>query len=171
MAENANAIAPSTSTSQPLAAPGSPVVSASIAAVVPAQVPTRLAAPIPTAPRAIRVHDEASPSNLPLSGQDGGIQASRPPLRFVYPVYPEVRARGVVFLTAGLDSDGAVRTVRVVSGNRALAAAAVRAVRQWRYRPYLEDGRPVATETNIVFSFFAGDAISMSFPSSIPAIR
>jgi protein TonB len=70
-----------------------------------------------------------------------------------------------------LGSDGAVRTVRVVSGNRALAPAAVQAVRQWRYRPYLKDGQPIATETNIVISFFSDDAISMSFPSSIPAIH
>ena len=59
----------------------------------------------------------------------------------------------VVALTARVDSDGTVRTVRVVSGNRALAAAAVRAVRQWRYRPYLQDGQPIATETNIAISF------------------
>ena len=70
-----------------------------------------------------------------------------------------------------MDSDGTVRTVRVVSGNRALAAAAVRAVRQWRYRPYLKDGLPVATETNIVISFISNDAISMSFPPSIAATR
>ena len=61
-----------------------------------------------------------------------------------------------------------MRTVRVVSGNRALATAAVRAVRQWRYRPYLIDGLPVVTETNIVISFISDDAISMSFPASIP---
>jgi periplasmic protein TonB len=92
-------------------------------------------------------------------------------LRFAYPVYPDIRARGVVSLTAGLDSDGAVRSVRVVSGNRALAAAAVQAVRQWRYRPYLKDGQPVPTETNIVISFISDDAISMTFPPSIPAIH
>jgi len=118
-------------------------------------------------PPTVRI--DASPA--PLSGQDSGIQASRPPLRFAYPVYPDVRARGVVSLTAGLSSDGAVRTVRVVSGNRALAAAAVRAVHQWRYRPYLKDGQPVATETNIVISFFSDDAISMSFPPGLPAIH
>jgi TonB family protein len=159
MAESPPAIAPSAATAQPLAAPEAAVKPASIAAV------------IPTPKQAIRVHDAASTPNLPLSGQDSGIQASRPPLRFVYPVYPDVRARGVVSLTAGLGSDGTVRTVRVVSGNRTLAAAAVRAVRQWRYRPYLKDGHPVATETNIVISFFSDDAISMSFPPSIPATR
>ncbi len=159
IAESPTVITPSAATAQLLAPPGTAVMPASITAV------------IPTPKRAIRVHDAASIPNLPLAGQDSGIQASRAPLRFVYPVYPDVRARGVVSLTAGLDSDGAVRTVRVVSGSRGLAAAAVRAVRQWRYRPYLKDGQPVATETNIVISFFSDNAISMSFPPSIPAIH
>jgi outer membrane biosynthesis protein TonB len=70
-----------------------------------------------------------------------------------------------------LDSNGVVRTVRVVAGNRALAAAAGHAVRQWRYHPYLKDGKPVATSTNIVISFISDDAISMSYPPTIPAIR
>ena len=156
IAENPTAIAPSADTAQPLAAPEAAVKPASIVAV------------IPTPKKGIRAHDAASTPNLRLPA-DSGIQASRPPLRFVYPVYPDVRARGVVALTARVDSDGTVRTVRIVSGDRALAAAAVRAVRQWRYRPYLKDGQPVATETNIVISFLSKDAISMSFPSSIPA--
>jgi TonB family protein len=159
IAESPTAIGPSAATAVLLAAPG------------PAVMPTSIATVIPTAKRAIRVHDAASTPKFPLSGQVSGIQASRSPLRFVYPVYPDVRARGVVSLTAGLGSDGAVRTVRVVSGNRALAPAAVRAVRQWRYRPYLKDGQPVATETNIVISFFSDDAISMSFPPGVPAIH
>lgn len=74
-------------------------------------------------------------------------------------------------LTARVDSDGTVRAVKIISGHRALAAAAVRAVRQWRYRPYLKDGQPVATETNIVISFISDEAISMNFPPSIPPAR
>ena len=141
------------------------------AAVVPASINTVIPTSIPTPKRASRVHDAASTPNLPLSSQDNGIQASRAPLSFAYPVNPDVRARGVVALTARVDSAGTVRTVRVVSGNHALATAAVRAVRQWRYRPYFKDGQPVATETNIVISFISDDAISMSFPPSIPATR
>jgi TonB family protein len=152
------------------AAPEAAVMPASIAAEVPVQTSAPVSAPIPTPKREIRIPATSTP-NLPLSGQNSSIQASRPPLRFAYPVYPDIRARGVVSLTAGLDSDGAVRSVRVVSGNRALAAAAVQAVRQWRYRPYLKDGQPVPTETNIVISFISDDAISMTFPPSIPAIH
>ena len=162
IAESPAAIAPPAAV-QPLAAPKAALVPASINTVIPTSIPT----PKP----AIRVHDTISAPHLPLSGQDSGIQASRAPLHFAYPVNPDVHARGVVALTARVDSAGAVSTVRVVSGNRALAAAAVRAVRQWRYRPYVKDGQPVATETNIVISFISDDAISMSFPPSIPATR
>jgi protein TonB len=168
VAESPAAIAPpATPPPQPLAATEAALMRASINAVVPASIPTS----IPTPKRPIRVPDAAASPNLPLSGQNSGIQASRAPLHFAYPDYPDVSARGVVALTARVDSAGAVRTVRVVSGNRALAAAAVRAVRQWRYRPYLQDGQPVATETNIVISFISEDAISMTFPLTIPATR
>ena len=119
----------------------------------------------------VRNHEAASIAVMTVSGEEGRIQASRPPIRVVYPIYPKARVRGGVALTARVDSDGAVRSVRVVSGNRALAASAVRAVRQWRYRPYLKDGQAVATETNIFISFIAEDAISMSFPPSLPLGR
>lgn len=157
------AIAEGPSVTAPPAAPA-PLVAAPEADVKPASM-----AAVPPTPRPrTQIRDVTPVDHLPLSGQDS-ILASRPPLRFEYPVYPDVRARGVVALTALVDSDGNVSAVRVVSGNRALAAAAVRAVRQWRYRPYLKDGQPVATETNIVISFISDDAISMSFPLSIPA--
>jgi len=148
-------------------------VAAPEADIAPARLQTAevIPDPIPTPKRALRARNAPLTPNLSLSAQDSSIQASRAPLRFGYPAYPEVRARGVVALTARVDSDGTVGSVRVVSGNRALAAAAVRAVRQWRYRPYLKDGQPVATETNIVITFIADDAISMSFPPSIPATR
>ena len=103
--------------------------------------------------------------------QDVPILATRPPLRFEYPAYPDTGARGEVAMMAEVNSDGTVRSVSVVSGNRALAAVAVRAVRKWRYPPYLKDGEPVATETNIVVSFFSDDAVSMSFPPTLTARR
>src|ERR1700676_3271346 len=111
---------PATITKSPTASGPSAPTAQLLAASGAADMPASIAAVIPTAKRAIRVHDGASTPKFPLSGQARGIQASRPPLRFVYPVYPDVRARGVVSLTAGVGSDGAVRTGRVVSGNRAL---------------------------------------------------
>ena len=151
-------------------APDPMVTNAEPRSVAKGVIQSALIAAVSSAPQpATRNQAAAASRNLQLADQDRSIQASRPPLRFEYPDYPDVRARGVVALTARVNFDGSVRTVRVVSGNRALAAAAVRAVRQWRYRPYLEDGQPVATETNIVISFISEDAISMSFPPTIPA--
>jgi TonB family protein len=112
-----------------------------------------------------------APKQLLSIQNHSSIQATRPPLHFVYPIVAESSAKGVVAMTAQVDSSGSVRAVKVVSGNRELADAAVRAVRQWRYRPYLKDGQSIATETNIVISFFSSDAISMSYPSSIAFIH
>ena len=85
IAESPAAIAPPAAV-QPLAAPKAAIVPASINTVIPTS--------IPTPKRAIRVHDAALAPNLPLSGQDSGIQASRAPLHFAYPVNPDANARG-----------------------------------------------------------------------------
>jgi TonB family protein len=159
------------SAAQPVVAPKA----ASETLFKPESAPALISIPVVVASAAnskppARAHVAATKHELPLSDIGGGIQASRPPLRFTYPDYSDVRARGAVSLTADVDSDGVVRTVKVISGNRALASAAVRAVRQWRYRPYVKDGQPVATETNIVISFIAGDAISMTFPPNIASM-
>ena len=91
-------------------------------------------------------------------------------MHFVYPAYPDIPILGVVALAARVDSGGAVLSVRVVSGKPALARAAINAVRQWRYSPYFKDGEPVATEANILISFFSDDAISLDFtPERFPA--
>ena len=124
-----------------------------------------------TTKRVLRARHTVTVPSTTLASAETIIQATRPPLRFAYPSNTDERARGKVALTARVESDGTVTSVKVVSGPTALTAAAVRAVRHWRYRPYLKDGQPVATETNIVFSFFAADAISMSFPPTIPNTR
>jgi len=41
----------------------------------------------------------------------------------------------------------------VVSGHALLAQAAIDAVRQWRYRPYLLNGKPVRMQTKITVNF------------------
>lgn len=110
-------------------------------------------------------------SKMGASDQESAIEASRAPLHFIYPEHQNVRARSVINLIARVKADGTVQSVRVVSGKQVLAAAAARAIRQWRYSPFIKDGHAVATQTNIVISFIAHDAISMSFPPTIPAIR
>jgi periplasmic protein TonB len=52
-----------------------------------------------------------------------------------------------------IGKDGTVRDLQVRSGHPMLAQAAVDAVRQWRYRPYLLNGQPVEVDTQIDINF------------------
>ncbi|MFI5070869.1 MAG: energy transducer TonB, partial [Terriglobales bacterium] len=92
------------------------------------------------------------------------IQFSGPPQRLIYPEYPDTKVRGKVTLQAVIGADGRVREVKILSGNKVLSAAAARAIRQWRYNPFLKDGQRVEAETNVGVLFVAADVISISFP-------
>ncbi|HZR27254.1 MAG TPA: energy transducer TonB [Terriglobales bacterium] len=80
-------------------------------------------------------------------------------LKKIVPEYPPLartaRIDGVVVLAAVISKDGIIENLRLVSGHPMLAPAAIAAVKQWRYRPYLLDGMPVEIETtiNVIFSF------------------
>ena len=61
-----------------------------------------------------------------------------------------------VLLRATIRTDGEVHEIEIVSGNPILAESALRAVRQWRYRPTLLDGEAVEVETEITVNFVLG---------------
>ncbi len=75
----------------------------------------------------------------------------------VLPLYPRLAAaehlQGEVVLLATIGRDGTVADVRPVSGPPVLAASAVEAVRQWHFRPYEVEGKPVQVQTNIRVNF------------------
>jgi TonB family protein len=75
----------------------------------------------------------------------------------VQPAYPAVAIQshreGAVQLQANISEEGNVTAVKVLSGDRVLARAAVEAVKQWKYKPYLLDGQPIAIETQITLNF------------------
>jgi protein TonB len=79
-------------------------------------------------------------------------------LRKVVPQYPQLaramRKEGTVVLAATIAKNGTIVNLRVVSGPAVLAQAAMDAVSQWIYRPYLLNGQPVEVETqvNVVFT-------------------
>lgn len=78
-------------------------------------------------------------------------------LRHVDPEYPPLaraaRVEGRVVVECVIDSDGRVAEARVVSGKPLLDAAALEAVRQWRYRPTLLDGVAVAVQMTVTVEF------------------
>jgi periplasmic protein TonB len=73
------------------------------------------------------------------------------------PTYPPIarqaRVQGAVVLEATISKDGSVVDLRVISGNPLLNEAAIDAVRQWRYKPTLLNGDPVAVITTITVNF------------------
>ena len=95
------------------------------------------------------------------------LQIAQPPVSgFRYPETPSSSLTGKVNLRALIGSDGSVRKVDILSGNRVLAAAAVQAVRHWRYSAPELDGHAVEAETNIAINFVGDDAVSVSFPAA-----
>ena len=75
----------------------------------------------------------------------------------IEPKYPKIaiaaRVTGVVLLKAVISKEGEIKELQVVSGHPLLVPAAIDAVKQWRYRPYLLNGEPVEVETNITVTF------------------
>jgi periplasmic protein TonB len=78
-------------------------------------------------------------------------------IRDVAPQYPpeagRARIEGTVVLLAVIGTDGSVKEVRVENGLPMLAQAAIDAVKQWRYKPYLVDGEPVEVDSRITINF------------------
>jgi protein TonB len=61
--------------------------------------------------------------------------------------------QGAVELRAIISKAGTIENLVVVSGHPMLSRAALEAVRQWRYRPYLLNGEPIEVETDITVNF------------------
>jgi periplasmic protein TonB len=90
---------------------------------------------------------------VPVSqGVSGGQLVHRVPP--VYPAQARVqRLEGKVILAAVIMEDGTLRDVKVIDGQPLLAQSAMEAVKHWRYKPYMLDGKPVKNETTITIDF------------------
>ncbi len=103
-------------------------------------VPT--AAPKLVAPQRVRVSQGVTEGNL---------------MRKVTPEYPplarQAHVQGAVVLSAVIGKDGSIQNLQVVSGHPMLSSAAINAVKQWRYKPYILNGQPVEVETTITVNF------------------
>lgn len=75
----------------------------------------------------------------------------------VAPAYPDLAKRagvsGTVILSAMVAKDGSVTKLKLVKGSQLLAAEAIRAASQWRYSPFILDGKPIEVQTQIVMDF------------------
>lgn len=72
----------------------------------------------------------------------------------VPPKYPSgATTEGTVVLKAVVDENGKVADLQLVEGNATLATAAMQAVKQWHYRPYVRDGKTQSFQTVVIVDF------------------
>lgn len=101
----------------------------------------------------VAVPKAATPSRVRVSqGVSTGLLIKK-----VQPSYPplarQARIQGHVLLQAEISKDGTIENLKVISGHPMLSPAAIEAVKQWRYKPYLLNGEPVAVETQVDVNF------------------
>ena len=106
-------------------------------------------------------HPVATVASLIPAVVDAPISAARwitelPRDHFVRPVVARGSPSGEVELNALIAPDGSVQRVAAVSGDRQLAEAGIRAVRQWHYSPSAAE-----EATRIKMNFFGSDAVSI----------
>jgi len=81
-------------------------------------------------------------------------------IRKVEPRYPQLaiaaRIQGPVVLAAVISKAGTIENLRLLSGHPLLVGAAIDAVSQWRYRPYILNGDVIEVETQITVNFVLG---------------
>jgi TonB family protein len=78
----------------------------------------------------------------------------------VDPIYPKesekAKLQGRVVLELMISKEGEPHDISVVSGTPELVDAALDAVRQWRYKPYVLNGEPVEVQTVVQINFTLG---------------
>ena len=74
------------------------------------------------------------------------------------PAYPQLRVSRMetsVAVRATISKEGKVTSTHALTGTLEVQAAAVDAVKNWRFKPYLVDGEPVDVVTTVNFVFKA----------------
>ncbi len=111
--------------------------------------------------------ETASTASAPASAPNGTVSAGDrvqlSPLTAqsvtisVPPDYPllarQMKVQGAVSLMALISRDGTIQELQILSGPGILATAAREAVKQWHFKPYLQNGQPVETQARITVNF------------------
>jgi TonB family protein len=98
----------------------------------------------------------AAPERIKVSAHVQEMKAARK----VPPVYPSdakaKRIEGTVVLHAIIATNGTVKELTVLSGDPVFRPATIKAVKQWRYKPTLLNGRPAEVDTTITVNYRLG---------------
>ena len=152
-----------------------PTLPTSVPATAPASSTTATATPVAAKPvaapaaKVVELKNDSSAANMknaagdaPLPGESTAIilsskGAEKRLAHSVRAKYPAGAvsggAQGTLVLKEVVDENGKVAGVKLVEGDPALANAAIKAVKQWRYRPYMRDGRAQPFQTVVIMDF------------------
>lgn len=119
---------------------------------VPSSLKSQMATMVPDASGNKPV-DAALPSIEPVDVSElteRALLTDQPPL-----AYPKSAAgkQGTVTLQVLIGRDGTVQDAKFLQGSLAFARAAIDNVRQWKFKPYTMNGRPVSVQTNLTLKF------------------
>jgi TonB family protein len=121
-----------------------------------------------SAPESVHPTDQSPPgSDTPAASPDRGTGSERVSLpgeiaqsllvTKIVPTYPplarETRVQGEVVLDVDISKEGTIEGLRTLTGHPMLIPAAIDAVKQWRYKPYLLNGEPVPVQTQVTVNF------------------
>jgi len=130
--------------------PGSPSVKVELQNGAPGQIASEVQrTPIP-------VPDSTPVTNVGESVQmsTDTRQALTRPVRPAYPLLArQMKVQGAVILLVDIDKDGSIQALQILSGPAILADAAREAVKQWRFKPYLQNGVPIETQAKVTVDF------------------
>jgi len=91
--------------------------------------------------------------NLPVIPPD---EAKRNLVTFAQPEYPPLaraaRIAGIVRVSLTVDETGSTRDLKLISGHPMLAPAALEAIRTWKYKPFVVNGKVAAVKTTVEVS-------------------
>lgn len=125
----------------------------------PPSEPSTLAGILSSGPPHVRVAD---PTRLRVA--QGVMRSSL--VTKVNPIYPPEAKRqridGAVLLQINIDKNGNVSEVEPISGHPLLIRAAIDAVKQWKYKPYLLNNTPIEVETTVLIKFVISEDNSYS---------
>jgi len=86
---------------------------------------------------------------IPMDQSERNLSINSP-----YPLLAgQMAIQGSVLLETLIGADGVVEEMRVLSGPTILVSAAREAVRQWRFKPYLVNGKTVETQARVTVNF------------------
>ncbi len=139
----------------PQRAPQVHAVSASGSPPIPSSLTSQMASMTPEASGNKPV-ESALPSIEPVNvpeATERGLLTDQPPI--AYPANAKSQ-QGTVVIQVLIGRDGTVQDAKFLQGSLAFARTAIDGVKQWKFKPYTMNGRPVSVQTTLTMTFKPG---------------